>query len=112
MGRRKNSEPIEVVEPPSTTYDGREQQMGALATNLAERMLRDGSAPAAVIVHYLKLMTTRERLEQEKIRRENEMLEAKKMNLDAQRHSNELYQEALQMFKEYSGYQEDDGYDD
>ena len=63
--------------PPAKTPEGREQQMISLAVDLAEEQLRNGTASSQVIVHYLKLASTREKLEQEKIRHENAMLEAK-----------------------------------
>lgn len=112
MPRAKKATATERIEPPATTYEGREQQLIALATNLAEKKLLDGTASSPVIVHYLKLGTTRERLEQEKIRHENNMLEAKRAALESQRHSDELYQEALKMFRVYSGYEEEENYDD
>ena len=45
--------------------EAREQQLVAMATDLAEKQLRDGTASSQVITHYLKLGSTRERLEQE-----------------------------------------------
>jgi hypothetical protein len=62
---------------PATTPEGRENQLIAAAVNLAERQLRDGTAAAQVITHYLKLGSTRESLEQEKLRKENDLLEAR-----------------------------------
>lgn len=99
-------------EPPSTTFEGREQQLVNLASNLAEKKLRDGTAPSQLIVHYLRLGTTRERLEQERLRQENEMLRAKTEAIESQRHSNEIYEEALRMFRVYSGASDYDDYDE
>ena len=87
--------------------EARERQMIALATDLAEQKLKDGTASSQVICHYLKLGTERERLEQEKIRKENDLLEAKKNSLDSAERTEELFQEAINAFRRYGGFQDD-----
>lgn len=62
---------------PATTEDNRESQLVSLAIDLAERQLAEGTASSQVITHYLKLGSTREKLEQERLRRENELLTSK-----------------------------------
>lgn len=98
--------------PPAKTVEAREQQLINLATNCAEELLRNGTAPAQIIVHYLKLATTRERLEQEKLRQENELARAKTESIQASKHSDEIYQKALNAFRSYSGYDDDGDYED
>lgn len=88
---------------PAETVEGRENQLIALATDLAERQMIEGSASAQVITHFLKLGTTREQLEQEKIRHENLLLSAKREQLASQQRIEELYSEALNAFKVYRG---------
>lgn len=100
---------------PATTPEGREQQMVSLAVDLAERQLREGTASAQVISHYLKLGSTRERLEQERLSQENALLQAKIEQLASAKRVEELYENALNAMREYSGqnqieYDEDDGY--
>lgn len=87
--------------------------MISLAVDLAERQLREGTASAQVITHFLKLATTREQLEKEKLERENELLRAKTEALESAKRVEELYANALNAMKTYSG-QSDDGnaYDD
>ena len=97
---------------PATTPEGRENQLIALAVDVAERQLADGTASAQVITHYLKLGTTRERLEQEKLARENELLRAKTEALAASREIGELYANALQAMRSYSGQEVKDDYED
>lgn len=109
MPRARRVPATERMEPPSTTFEGRENQLVNLASNLAERQLREGTASSQVIVHYLRLGTTRERLEQERLRQENELLRVKADTLEAQRHDHAVYEEALKMFRVYSG--ADDGED-
>jgi len=87
--------------------------MIGLAVDLVEEQLRDGTASSQVITHYLKLGTTRERLEQERLRGENELLQARIMQLESQRANESLYREALDAFRSYSGNPEpEDTFDD
>lgn len=92
---------------PATTPEGRENQMIALAVDLAEQQILDGTASAAVLTHYLKMGTAREQLEREKLRRENTLLEAKAESLASAARIEELYSEAMKSMQAYRGeYQE------
>lgn len=88
---------------PATTPEGREQQMIALAVDRAEQQLRDGSASAQVITHYLKLATSREKLEQEKIRNQNRLLVGQAEALASAQRMEEAYEKALDAMRAYSG---------
>lgn len=88
---------------PATTPEEREQQMIELADALAERQLREGTASSQVITHYLKLGTSRERLEQERLRRENLLLEEKRNLMLSQARSEEMLKEVLEAYKSYGG---------
>lgn len=104
MGRRKKLDgPLHPQLPPASSPEDRENQMISLAVNLAEKQLREGTASSQVIVHYLKLGTVREKLEEEKIRHENAMLEAKKEALNKNGRLQDLMDEALEAFRSYSG---------
>lgn len=101
---------------PAQTLEGRENQLISLATDLAERQLLDGSASAQVMTHYLKLGTTRERLEQERLQHENLLLAAKREQIANAERMDKMYEKALNAMREYSGQEpeeeEDDYYDD
>lgn len=88
---------------PATTPEAREQQMIALAVDLAEKQLREGTASSQVITHYLKLGSTKERLEKEKLEEENKLLKAKTESLQSAKRTEELFAEAIAAFKSYSG---------
>lgn len=88
---------------PASTPEEREDQLISLAIDLAERKLRDGTASATTIDHFLKLGSTKVRLEKEKIERENELLRAKTKALESAKHTEELYQNALNAMRLYSG---------
>lgn len=88
---------------PATTLEGRENQLISLAVDLAERMLIAGTASSQVIVHYLKLASTREKLEQERLKNENLLLSAKADQLASAKRIEELYEKALSAMRTYSG---------
>ena len=77
--------------------------MIALATNLAEQQLRDGTASSQVITHYLKLGSTKERLEKEMMEKQKELIEAKTKNLQSYEKIEELYNKAMAAMSEYTG---------
>jgi hypothetical protein len=74
-----------------------------LADRLAERQLREGTASAQVITHYLKLGSSRERLEQEKISLEQELLRAKADQIAGQQRTEELFADAIRAMRTYQG---------
>lgn len=95
----KESKPIR----PALTPEARENQMIALAVNAAEEQLMNGTASSQVITHYLKLGSTKTRLENEKLQAENDLLKAKIEALNSQKRTEELYAEALKAMRDYSG---------
>lgn len=97
--------------PPATTPEARENQMVALAIDLAEKQLEEGTASTQVITHYLKIATSRERLEREKLERENELLRAKAESLASAQRVEELYTQALSAMKSYSGQPTEEEYE-
>jgi hypothetical protein len=96
---------------PATTVEGRENQLISMAVDLAEKQIREGTASAQVISHYLKLGSTRERLEQDRLARENELLTAKVEQLASAKRVEELFEDALNAMRSYKG-QDDEMLDD
>jgi hypothetical protein len=88
---------------PATTPEGREGQLISLAVDLAERQLIEGTASAQVIGHFLKMASTREKLEQAKIQHENLLLSAKIEQIASGARIEELYEKALNAMREYGG---------
>lgn len=91
---------------PALTPEARENQLVSLAVDLAEEQLRNGTASSQVITHYLKLGTSRERLEREKLEKENELLRAKTESLESARRVEELYENALNAMRRYGGHED------
>ena len=88
---------------PALTPEARENQMIALAIDLAEQQLREGTASSQVITHYLKLGSTKERLEKEMMEKQKELIEAKTKNLQSAERIEALYTEAMNAMREYNG---------
>lgn len=99
-----NSEPRRPRRRPATTPEGRENQLVSLAADLAEQQLMDGTASAQVITHYLKLGSSRELLEQERLRGENALLAAKREAMESQRRMEDGYVQVIAALRSYNGY--------
>lgn len=100
------------VRRPSTTVEGRENQLIALATDLAEKQLAEGTASSQVITHYLKLGSTKEQLEREKLLQENALLRAKTERIKTDARNDEFYKELTTALRSYSPEWGDLGDDD
>ena len=94
---------------PALSPEARENQMISLAVDLAERQLVEGTASSQVITHYLKLGSTKERIEKEILEKQKELIEAKTQTLQSAQRVEELYSNALSAMKKYSG---QDDFDD
>lgn len=88
---------------PATTPEGRENQLISLAHDLAEERLRAGTATSQEVTHFLKLGSSREQLEQQRLRYENELLRVKREAIESQKAVEVLYREALTAMRTYSG---------
>ena len=95
------------------TPEGQENHLISLAYDLAETRLREGTASAQEIVHLLKLGSTRNRAEMERLQEENKLLRAKTESLNAQRTDAALFEEAIEAMRSYRGtrYDEEEDYD-
>ena len=96
---------------PALTPEARENQLISLAVNLAEKQLLEGTASSQVITHYLKLGSTKERLEKKILEEQAHLIEAKTQSLKTSQHIEELYANAIAAMKRYSG-QSTSEYDD
>lgn len=99
---KNSSEPSKRIRP-ALTPEARENQLIALAIDRAEQQLLDGTASSQVITHFLKLGSTKERLEKEKLEQENSLLKAKTEAMQSAKRVEELYADALNAMRDYSG---------
>jgi hypothetical protein len=117
MASRRLSDPdaSKTRRRPATTPEARENQLIAGAVDLAEKQIAEGTASAQVITHFLKLGSSREKLEQERLSKENSLLDAKRDAIASAARVEELYKTALNAMRAYSGQEpldEPDEYDD
>jgi hypothetical protein len=89
--------------PPARTPDDRENQLIEAATDLAEKQLRSGEASAQVITHYLKLGSSRERLEQERLKGEVTLMKIKEEHMASEMRTEELVRDAFNAMRGYAG---------
>lgn len=111
---RKRSEDDTPRRAPARTREAREDQLSLLALDLAEKQIRAGTASTPVIVHYLKISSTREKLEKEQLIQKNRLLQAQVESYGDQKRTEAIYAEALAAMREYSGQSvqnEEDNYD-
>lgn len=99
----KQPEPKKPRPRRATTPEGREQQLVALAVDVAEEMMRNGNAPAQIVTHYLKIGSTREKIELELKREEIEVAKMRRETMAAAARIESVYAEALSAMREYQG---------
>lgn len=97
---------------PALTPESREDQLVALAINLAEKQLLEGTASAQVISHFLKIGSTKERIEKEILEEQKDLIKAKTEALKSEKRVEELYQEALDAMRRYAGQEIDEREED
>ena len=105
-----NSSNPPIKRRPALSLESNENHMIALAENLAREQLENGTASARVITHYLKLGTTIAKLEKEKLEKENKLLDAKRESIVSMQRSEELFANAIEAMKRYSGNGDSDDY--
>ena len=87
--------------------EARENQMIALAVDLAEKQLMEGTASSQVITHFLKLGSTKEKLENDIREEQVKLISAKTEMLQSAQRMEELYADAIEAMKRYSGHSDD-----
>ena len=88
---------------PALSPEARENQLISLAVDVAEEQLRNGTASSQVITHYLRLGSTKERIEKEILEKQKELIEAKTESIQSAKRVEELYANALEAMRDYSG---------
>lgn len=96
---------------PALNPETRESQMAALAMDLVEQRLRDGTASSQETTHFLKLVSSKAKLEQERLKLENELVAAKTKALANAEEIKVLYEEALKAMRRYGGHGDEEEYE-
>lgn len=92
---------------PALSPEARENQLISLAVDLAEEQLRNGTASSQVITHYLKLGSSKEKIEKEILEKQKELITAKTESIRDQKDIKNVYNRAIKAMKKYSGHGDD-----
>lgn len=92
---------------PATSPEARENQLIALAYDVAEERLRNGTATSQEVVHFLRLGSMKERKELELMEKKIQLDTAKTEALQSAKKVEELYANAINAFKSYRSSSED-----
>ena len=105
MAKSKNKP--QVKSRPALSPETRENQLIALAVDLAEKQLREGTASSQVISHFLKLGSTIANLEKERLKNEVALMQAKTESIKTAKNIENLYKEAIDAMRSYGGHSND-----
>lgn len=93
---------------PALTPEARENQLMALATDLVEQRLLDGTASSQEVSTILRMGSTKARLEKEILSLNRELVAAKTEAINANKDIKKLYQDAIKAMRRYNGQGDDD----
>lgn len=109
MAAKSKQEPNAIRNrPPATTPEARENQMIALAMDVVEKRLRNGTASSQETTHFLKLGSIKEKRELALLEQELQLKRAKTEAIQSAKRVEELYSKALDAMRSYSGREVDD----
>ena len=97
---------------PAASPEEKENRLIALAYDLAEQRLIEGTATSQEVCHFLKQGTEKVRLENEKLKEENRLLRARTTSLQNAAELSEVYEKAINAMRVYSGHAEEEEMED
>jgi len=100
---KASSDSKKAKSPPVLSPEAYENRLINKAYKSVEKRIDNGEATAQELVHFLRLGSTKEQLELEKLKKENELLRVKADSIQSQKEVKELYTEAIDAFRRYSG---------
>ena len=101
---KKETKPLDSSKLMSaTTREARENQLIALAYDLVEQRIKDGTATSQETTHFLKMGSSRARYEEQLLKKQIDLMDAKREALESAKRIEELYSNALTAFRDYGG---------
>lgn len=88
---------------PALTPEARQNQLIALATDLVEKRLIEGTASSQETTHFLKLATQEAKLKVKILEKQEELISAKTEAIKSSQRTEELYRDAIIAMRKYSG---------
>ena len=79
-----------------------------MAYDLVEERLLNGTATSQETVHFLRLGSTKERIEKEILERQKDLITAKTEAMQAAKKTEELYAKVIDALKQYGGDESED----
>lgn len=110
-GRKAEPSDMAPRRRPATTPEQRQNRLTAMAYDYAEAAMQNGTASSQIVTHFLKVGSIREQFELEKIRHENDLLDARVIGMATGKNIEELYGNAIEAMRSYRG-EEDEEFDD
>lgn len=89
---------------PATTPEDAERRLQAMAYQLAEKQLRDGTISATVLAQLVKSGSQRERMEQERLKAQVELDVRKAEGMESAIRMEEKYDAAINAMRAYGGH--------
>ena len=96
---------------PALSPENREKQLISMAMDLVEQRLIDGTASSQETTHFLKLATSKARLETQLLEAQSELAVAKAENIKYAQRKDEEFKAAVAAMMRYQGRDEDDDED-
>ena len=105
MAKAKGSQPSGNAHKirPALTPEARQNQLIALATDLVEKRLIEGTASSQETTHFLKLATQEAKLKVKILEKQEELISAKTESIKSNQRTEELYRVGFIAMRKYSG---------
>lgn len=110
--KKTDSKPSVKGGQPTLSPEAQERRCIALAMNLAEQQLRDGTASSQLITEFVKRGSTRAKLEEEILAEDKKLKAAKTEMIQSQKRIEELYDEAISAMRRYAGQGDNNEHED
>lgn len=94
--------------PPVKSQEARQNQMIAMAENLAYEKLMNGTASSQIIMHYLNLGTKETELSLQSLEEDIKLKKAKTEAIETSKNIEKLYAKAITAMRGYSGVPEEE----
>lgn len=94
------------------TPEERENQLISLALDRVEERMQNRTATAQEYIQFIRMASSKARAEADKVALELELVKAKTENLRMQQRNEEMFSNAIQAFKRYSGASNEDDDED
>lgn len=104
-----DAKPVRKIRP-ALNPEAREAQLAALAYDLVEQRLLDGTASAQETTHFLKSTSRQTKLQNEVLELQKKLVAAKAESYESAKEMKVLYADAIKAMRKYAGQDDSDEY--